>query len=381
MKIDEGYQQTPAQPERWEQLNDVGAIPSLPPTAEAVKDLGPFADTPSVMTQRELDQQSLGGHETVTEGQSLSPIQASLRRLGRDRRAMLSVAIVLLLVVTGYVGPLIYLHVGPSLQNAGPLGNATYGPEIYHQYAHQEQALTDLTSTANYPLGTDGVGRDNLARLMAGLTVSIGVGLLVVIFDIGLGILIGTLAGYYGGIIDTFLARFTDLMFAFPSLLFAILAAATLGDRAINVLGPNGRLILVSLAIAITVWPQMARYVRGQTLQLKEQQFIEAARATGTPSFGIILKHITPNLFNIVVTAATLDLVGIITAEATLSLLGLGVQDPGSSLGLMISAGAAKVYTNVTEVLWPTLALALLVLCLSFVGDGVQDAFNPRTKD
>jgi ABC-type dipeptide/oligopeptide/nickel transport system permease subunit len=180
---------------------------------------------------------------------------------------------------------------------------------------------------------------------------------------------------------DTFLARFTDLMFAFPILLFAILAAATLGQAFIDRFGPSGRLLLVSLALGFTIWPQMARYVRGQTLQLKGQQFIEASRSIGATNRTLILGHIVPNLFNIVLTAATLDVVGIITAEATLSLLGLGVQAPGSSLGLMISDSAGQIYIQWTEVLWPTLVLAVLVLSFSFVGDGVGDAFNPRTKD
>ncbi len=377
MKVDESYDPTPPQPEHWESLSTGNVLPSIPPTPESIVDLGPLADTPTPVTQRELDAQA----EVVVEGQSISPTQAALRRLGRDRRAMVSMTIVLILIVVSYVGPLLYLHIGPPLQNAGPFGNQTVPTTIIHDFTQQQQLFTDQPSSAQYPLGTDGVGRDILARILAGVTVSISVAAMVVIFDIVLGMVVGMLAGYYGGWIDTFLARFTDLMFAFPQLLFAILVAATLGQAFINALGPDGRLILVSLAFGITIWPQMARYVRGQTLQLKEQQFIEAARATGTTDFGILTKHIAPNLFSIVVTAATLDIVGIIIGEATLSLLGLGVQSPGSSLGLMISDGANQIGIQYTEVLWPTIVLAVIVLCLSFVGDGVQDAFNPRTKD
>ena len=377
MKVDESYDPTLPTPDRWESLSTGNVLPSIPPTPESIVDLGPLADTPTPMTQRERDAQA----ETVVEGQSISPTQAALRRMGRDRRAMISMTVVLIIIVVSYIGPLLYLHIGPPLPNAGPFGSQTVPSTIYHDFTHQEQLFTDIPSSAQFPLGTDGVGRDILARIMAGVTVSISVSALVVVFDIVLGMVIGMLAGYYGGWIDTFLARFTDLMFAFPQLLFAILVAATLGQTFINTLGPDGRLILVSLAFGITIWPQMARYVRGQTLQMKEQQFIEAARATGTTDLGILLKHIAPNLFNIVVTAATLDIVGIIVGEATLSLLGLGVQDPGSSLGLMISNGADKLYIQYTEVLWPTIVLAVIVLCLSFVGDGVQDAFNPRTKD
>ncbi len=216
---------------------------------------------------------------------------------------------------------------------------------------------------------------------MAGVTVSMVVSAVVVFFDVVLGVLIGTLAGFYGGIIDQFLARFTDLMFAFPALLFAILAAATLGPGLTERFGSSGRLIAVSLALAITIWPQMARYVRGQTLQLKEQQFIEAARTVGTSNRNIITRHIMPNLLSIVITAATLDIVGIIIGESTISLLGLGVQTPGSSLGLMIVQASEFINSFPLEVVWPSLALAIIVIALSFLGDGINVAFNPRLKD
>ncbi|HLY32667.1 MAG TPA: ABC transporter permease [Ktedonobacterales bacterium] len=381
MKLDESFDQTET-PRQWESLSTGGVLPSIPPTPEMIKDLGPLSDTPTMaptLTQSELDLQAQ--EESVTEGQSLSPTQASLRRLGRDRRAMFSFAVIMLTLVFGYIGPLVYLHIGPVLHGGGLYANENVPPSVYHVFTHQEQLFTDQPSSVYYPLGTDGVGSDILARIMAGVTVSISVATLVILFDVVLGLIVGMLAGYYGGLIDTFLARFTDLMFAFPTLLFAILIAATLGGQFTTWLGPSGRLVLVSLALGVTVWPQMARYVRGQTLQLKEQQFIEAARASGASDVGILLRHIMPNLFNIVVTAATLDIVGVIITEAIISLLGLGVQPPGSSLGLMISDGANKLYTQYTEVIWPTVVLAIIVLALSFLGDGVQDAFNPRTKD
>lgn len=313
-------------------------------------------------------------------GRSMSPYVAATRRLARDKRAMISLAIIILVIAFSLLGPIIYLHIGPTIIG-GPTLQDHIGPQIYHEFTHQELTKLNQPPSAAYPLGTDQLGRDILARLMAGVQVSIIVTLVVVTFDVLLGLFIGTLAGYYGGWIDAFLARFTDLMFAFPLLLFAILAAATLGQAFIDRFGPSGRLVLVGLALGITIWPQMARYVRGQTLQLKSQQFVEASRSVGASNRTIILRHIVPNLFNIVLTAATLDVVGIITAEATISLLGLGVQPPGSSLGLMISDSASQIYIQWTEVVWPTLVLATLVLCFSFVGDGVGDAFNPRTKD
>jgi peptide/nickel transport system permease protein len=178
-------------------------------------------------------------------------------------------------------------------------------------------------------------------------------------------------------------------MFAFPGLLFAILLTGIFGPTAdqafssIPVIGANGnaRLILVSLALALVSWPLMARFVRGQTLQLKEQQFVEAARTSGTTSARIIIRHIVPNLFSIVVVASTLDIAGTIIGEAGLSFLGLGVQAPGSSIGLMISDATNLVDTHPWEVLLPSMALTLIVLAFSFLGDGLRDAFDPRSKD
>jgi ABC-type dipeptide/oligopeptide/nickel transport system permease subunit len=307
-------------------------------------------------------------------------LQASLRRLGRDRRAMFFLVIVLLMIVVSYAGPLLYTRIGPTIQG-GATGLDTLTPGLYHNYVYSDLSRPDQLSSALHPLGTDAIGRDILARLMAGINVSIEVALLVEIMDIGLGVTIGTLAGFYGGWLATFLDRFTDLMFAFPGLLFAILAAATLGPAFQQRLGLPGRLILVSIALGISVWPFMARLVRGQTLQLREQQFIEASRTVGSANGRIILSHIVPNLFNIVIVAAALDVVNTIVSEAVISLLGLGVQTPGSSLGLMINDAVAQIALNPWEVIWPTVVLSVLVLAFSFMGDGVQDAFNPRTKD
>src|SRR5205085_1687087 len=139
--------------------------------------------------------------------------------------------------------------------------------------------------------------------------------------------------------------------------------------------------LLVSMALAFTVWPLMARYVRGQTLQLKEQQFIEAARTSGTSNFGIMMHHIIPNLFSIVFIASTLNIANTIVGEAGISLLGLGVQAPGSSIGLMIAEGIDTVQVYPWEILVPTIVLAIIVVAISFLGDGLRDAFDPRSKD
>ncbi|HLZ64190.1 MAG TPA: ABC transporter permease [Ktedonosporobacter sp.] len=317
---------------------------------------------------------------------SATPLQESLRHLRRDIRAMISLGVILFFVLLAIVGPSIYQHIGGSYQSTL---NGTVGPDQYHNFAHQELDRLNEGPSAQYWLGTDSIGRDLLARLMQGVLVSILVALLVEIVDIGLGVTLGVLAGYYGGWLDQVLARFTDVMFAFPGLLFVILLAGILGDWAstalatIPIVGPNGnaRLLLVSMAIAVTVWPLMARYARGQTLQLKQQQFVEAARTAGTSDISIIMRHIVPNLFSIVVVASTLNIANTIIGEAGISFLGLGVQPPGSSIGIMISNAAGLIDTYPWEILLPSLVLVIIVLAFSFLGDGLRDAFDPHSKD
>jgi oligopeptide transport system permease protein len=336
-----------------------------------------------------------------------TPFQESMQRLRRDTRAMASVGIIIFFVLLALFGPFFYQRIGGIYNSpiSGPIG-----PEVYHTFYHQELSRQDeLPSwvyyfysdlgkadmqarqlpSFQYWLGTDQIGRDILARLMQGILISIAVALLVEVVDVGAGISVGVLAGFNGGAIDQVLARFTDIIFAFPGLLFIILVSGIWGEWAdtalsnIPIIGANGnaRLLVVSIALAFVAWPLMARYVRGQTLQLKEQQFIEAARTAGTSNFRIMMRHIVPNLFSIVIVASTLNIVGTIIGEAGISLLGLGVQPPGSSLGLMISQAQPEVATHPWEILVPTVVLTIFVLAFSFLGDGLRDAFDPRSKD
>lgn len=327
------------------------------------------------------------GTEKKAAEKTTTPLQDSLRRLRRDKRAMVSLAIIALFIIIPIIGPVIYQHVGGQIVDT--LSGKKIGPEVYHSpFVQRLDKQDELPSATNW-LGTDAIGRDILARLMQGMLISLFVAIAVEIVNIVLGILVGVCAGFFGGWIDQFLARFTDIMFAFPGLLFVILIAGIFGNALdaplskVPVLGANGnaRLLLVSVALAFVGWPLMARFVRGQTLQLKEQQFIEAARTSGTTNRHIITKHIVPNLFNIVVVAATLDIANTVIAEAGLSFLGLGVSTPGSSIGLMISDAQTLVDVHPWEVMVPAVTLTIIVLAFSFLGDGLRDAFDPRAKD
>jgi oligopeptide transport system permease protein len=321
--------------------------------------------------------------------QSLSPTQAALRRFLRDRRAVFSLGLVLFMVLFSLIFPLFYVHLGPTINGTAATGPALR-PEKYHSASYNDLNASDSPGTLFplgprsivHPLGADTNGRDILMRLMGGIKTSISIALAVEIFDIGLGLLFGTLAGFFGGWLETALSRFTDIMFAFPGLLLIILIGATLGPPFEARFGRGtGRVILIILALGILAWPLMMRYVRGETLALKERQYVEAARTVGTSNRSIILRHIIPNLMNIVVVAATLNVLGTITGEAAISFLGVGLQEPSTSLGLMIADAEPSLYVALSGLLVPALTLVTLIICMAFIGDGVRDAFDPRTKD
>jgi ABC-type dipeptide/oligopeptide/nickel transport system permease subunit len=374
-------------------------------TREAIAGGGVAPPAPTV---EELNQQRVESGDVGFEAQaarSASPFRAAVRRFLRDKRAVFCLALVLFIILFSFIFPPFYQHMG-GVELGGATGLLKIHPEQYHTYDFQDLSQSDVNGTlisfqltwpfmqlhfgspdaAFHPLGTNTLGQDILARLLAGINISIELAVLVEFFDVGLGLLLGTLAGWYSGWLGTILDRFTDIMFAFPGLLLIVLMGASLGpifDTAFaNSLGPvYARVFMLVLALGILAWPLMMRFVRGQTLTLKEQQYVEAARVAGTPDRKIIMQHVIPNLMNVVVVASTLSVLGTIIGEAGLSELGVGIRPPGSSLGLMISDGQPFVYINPGEMLWPVLVLVVIVVCLSFVGDGVRDAFDPRTKD
>lgn len=327
----------------------------------------------------------------IAEARSLSPFRAAVRRFTRDKRAVFCLGLVLFFVLGSFIFPPIYQHLGPTVKG-GLTGTDLVSPLTYHTPNATDLSSSDIPGTLFplgpnslvHPLGTDRIGRDILARLLAGINISIELAIMVEIFDIGLGVVLGTLAGWYGSWLGLVLDRFTDIVFAFPGLLLIILMGASLGplfDQWFNG-AVFGRMLLLTLAIGLLSWPLMMRYVRGQTLELKERQFVEAARTVGTSTFNILTKHIVPNLLNIIVVASTLNILSTIIGEAGITLLGAGLKPPASSLGLMISDALPSIYTNTwTEEFFPCFVLVVIVIAFSFMGDGVSDAFNPRTKD
>lgn len=227
-------------------------------------------------------------------------------------------------------------------------------------------------SSPKHWLGTDDLGYDTLTRITVGARISLFVGVGVEAIVLVVGGAVGLWAGYFGGKADNVLMRVTDIMFAFPDILLAILIMAIRGASLANIF----------IALGVTGWPGLARLIRGQALSLRGREFVEAARAIGVPSRQIILKHILPNLLSPIIVASTIDIAGIIIAESTLSFLGIGVQPPMPSWGSLISNARESGYWQGYPqlIIYPALCLSLTVLSLNFLGDALRDALDPRGR-
>jgi peptide/nickel transport system permease protein len=236
--------------------------------------------------------------------------------------------------------------------------------------AQQALPLRLAGPTWAHPFGLDELGRDILARVLAGARISFFVALVVVSVSAGVGTLLGAVAGYFGGALDDVISRVTDTLLAFPGLLLAIALVAVLGPSLGNVL----------FALTIIGWVGYARLVRGQVLRAREFEYVLAAQALGAQTPRVLLRHIVPNAVPVVVVQATLGMAGAILGEAALSFLGLGVQPPTPSWGTMLNGGRAHLLDAPHLTVFPGLAIALLVLGFNFVGDGLRDLVDPKQR-
>jgi ABC-type dipeptide/oligopeptide/nickel transport system permease subunit len=246
-------------------------------------------------------------------------------------------------------------------------------------YSYKAMELSDKMRppSSAHLLGTDELGRDTLSRLMYGAGISLLVAVAVECFVVVLGLIVGLSAGFFGGWLDTALMRVTDVMLAFPDVLLAILLLGTLGTKDAK---PETSLLLVVVALGITGWPPLARLVRGQVLTLRKREFVDAARAMGATNGRILRRHILPNLLSPLLVAVTVDTAGVILAEATLSFLGIGIQRPYPSWGRMIQDALEYYRSEPRLLILPSVMLSLTVLALNFLGDGLRDTLDPRSR-
>jgi oligopeptide transport system permease protein len=225
-------------------------------------------------------------------------------------------------------------------------------------------------STLQHPLGTDILGRDQLARILYGASISLSIGIIVQFLILLIGGSIGMVAGFLGGRIDNLLMRFTDIMYAFPDLLLVLVFVAAFGPSFWSIF----------IALGLVYWVGLARLVRGQVLSIKEKEYVEAAIMTGTSPLKLMVKHLIPNSLGPVIVTLTFGIPAAIFTEAALSFLGIGIRPPEPSWGVMIEDGYAGIFADPRQVIFPGIAVALTMLSFTFVGDGLRDALDPRMK-
>jgi oligopeptide transport system permease protein len=317
---------------------------------------------------RPQDSPSWSKDRIAAPPESLTPLARARQRFWRNRPAVISAAWLLFVALVLWLGPAFY----------------PYGPETLSDYSYQPPG-------AQHWLGTDVHGRDLLARILVGTRISLLVGLMGASVSLVIGVTWGAVSAYLGGRWDGLMMRTVDVLYSLPSVVFVIVLITTLEQFFRLWLGrviapsweSSARLIFLFVGLGAVSWLTMARIVRGQVLSLKQSGFVEASRAMGASTIHILWRHILPNTSGIIIVYLALTVPAVVLSESFLSYLGLGIQPPQASLGSLIADGAGQI--NPIRIYWwlivsPAGFLASLLLALNFVGDGLRDAWDPRTS-
>lgn len=299
-----------------------------------------------------------------------SPLELFWRRLRRDKVALIALGVVVFMILVAIFAPLIVRVFGlpdPNTQNDNLLDD--FGSPTGPSSAH--------------PMGVDQRGRDVLSRVIYGARVSLEVAIIATVLIVLIGVTAGLITGYYRGKVDTLLSRVMDLFLAFPVLVLAVGLGVACADGCLKVGGHSvisPGIPVIIFVITLTTWPYMARIVRGQVLSLREREFVEASRSLGASDKRIIFRELLPNLIAPIIVYATVLIPQNILYEAALSFLGVGVDPSKPSWGAMISDATSIFQDAWWFMVFPGLALLITVLAFNIVGDGLQDALNPRTS-
>lgn len=286
----------------------------------------------------------------MTKEKVLSPARIALNKLKRNKLAIFGSVVLIILILLAIIAPII-----------SPYGRDTV-----------DLLNIESAPTAHHILGTDELGRDVFVRLIYGGQVSLSVGVVAIVIQLAIGITLGAIAGYFGGIVDKIIMRLVDMVLCFPFLVIAITMASILGPSIWNVM----------IIIGILGWPKITRIVRAEILSLKEREFIEAAKALGLDSKDIILKHLIHNIYAPIIVYGTLGIAQGILYESFLSFLGMGVTQPQPSWGNMLTAAQNMRVLQSEWWLWipPGLCVFLTIVSINFLGDGLRDALDPKIK-
>ena len=296
--------------------------------------------------------QIIGCNNLDSEGilrPSMTYWQDAWRRLKKNKVAMVSLVLLGLIVLMTIIGPMIGKF----------------------EYQATNNDMLNVKPNSTYWFGTDTLGRDLFSRVWIGGRISIIIGLVGALVDTVVGTIYGGIAGYLGGIADDIMMRILEILVSIPYLVLVIL---------IRVLMDGGGMAPLIIAMTITGWCYMARLVRGQLLQIKEQEYVLAAKALGANPSRIIAKHLVPNTLGVMIVAITFDIPGFIFAEAFLSFLGIGIQSPMTSWGALASAGQQNLMFYAYQLIFPAIAISLTMLSFNLLGDGLRDALDPKLR-